>query len=72
MVVSLEKYAKQRHNIKTGNKYFEVVAKVKYLGGTKKKNRSEKLKRKFTSENACSHLVPNIMSLILLSENNEN
>jgi hypothetical protein len=70
MLMSHHQKAGQNHNIKIGNRFFENVAKFKYLGMTIT-NQSfihEEIKSRLNLGNACYHSVQNCLSSHLLSK----
>jgi hypothetical protein len=71
MLMSRDQNADQNQNIKIGNRSFENVSQFKYLGMTvRNKNFIQKeIKRRLNSGNVCYHLVRNLLSSHLLSEN---
>jgi hypothetical protein len=71
MVMSRAQNAERIHNIKTDNSSVERVEEFKYLGTTLKNQNSiqEEIKCRLKSGNACYHLVQNILSSSLLSQN---
>jgi hypothetical protein len=71
MLLSRHKYARQNHDIKRGNRCFENVAHLKYLGTTITNQNliQEEIKRSLNSSNACYHSVQNHLSSHLLSKN---
>jgi hypothetical protein len=64
MFTSREQNAEHSHNIKTGNKFFDMVEQFKYLGKTITNQNfvREEINRRLNSENACYHLVQNLLS----------
>jgi hypothetical protein len=69
--LSRHQNAGQNHNIKIGDRSFEKVAQIKYLGTTLT-NRNfiqEEIERRLNSGNACYHLVQYLLSSRLLSIN---
>ena len=71
MVMSRDQNAGQSHNMKIDNSSFERVEEFKYLGTTVTNQNSiqEEIKSRLKSGNACYHLVQNLLSSSLLSEN---
>jgi hypothetical protein len=71
MLVSWCQMAGQRQNIKIGNRYFESVAKFKYLGKilTDQNYIHEEIKSRLNSGNACYHSIQILLSSRLLSRN---
>jgi sorting nexin-29 len=69
MLVSRCQKAGQRQSIKIGNRFFESVAKFKYLGTTLTDQNCilEEIKRRLNSGNACYHSVQSLLSSCLLS-----
>jgi hypothetical protein len=65
------KKAGQKHSIKIANRFFEVVAKLKYLGTTLTDQNcmNEDIKSRLNSGNACYHSVQSPLSSRLLSRN---
>jgi hypothetical protein len=63
--------ARHNHDIKTNNRCFTNVTKLRYLGTTvrNKKLIHKEIKRRLNSCNACFHSVQNILSSRLLSKN---
>jgi hypothetical protein len=63
MLLSRHQTARQTHDIKTGNRWFENVAQFRYLGMTiTNKNLIKKeIKRRYISGNACYHSVQNLL-----------
>jgi hypothetical protein len=64
------KNARQNHEIKVANRFFENVAQFKYSRTTIKNQNliQEKIKRGLNSGNACYHSVQNLLSSRLLSK----
>jgi coproporphyrinogen III oxidase-like Fe-S oxidoreductase len=64
MLVSRCQKAGQRQSINIGNKSFESVAKIKYLGTTLTDQNCihEKIKSRLNSGNACYHSVQSLLS----------
>jgi hypothetical protein len=73
MVMSRDQNARQNHNIKTDNKFFERVEQFKYLGTilTHQNSIQEQIKSTLKSGNACYHSVQDLPSSSLLSKNTE-
>jgi hypothetical protein len=71
MLVSRCQKAGQRQSIKLGNRYFESVAKFKYLRTTLTDQNCihEEIKSRLNSGNACYHSVQSLLSSRLLSTN---
>jgi hypothetical protein len=69
MLVSRCQKAGQRQSIKIGNRFFESVAKIKYLGTTFTDQNCihEEIKSRLNSGNACYHSVQTLLSSRLLS-----
>jgi hypothetical protein len=63
--------ASQSRDIKIGNRSFENVSQVKYLGTTVTNQNliREEIKRRLNSGNACYHSVQNLLSSGVLSNN---
>ncbi|PNF13842.1 hypothetical protein B7P43_G11786 [Cryptotermes secundus] len=60
----------KNHDIKIGNRCFEIVAQFRYLGTTITDRNliQEEIKRRLNSRNACCHSVQNLLSSRLLSQ----
>jgi hypothetical protein len=73
MLVSRCQKAGQRQSIKIGNRFFESVAKFRYLGTTLTDQNCtsihEEIKSRLNSGNACYHSVQSLLSSRLLSRN---
>jgi hypothetical protein len=71
MIMSREHISEQNHNIKAGNKSFDRAEDFKYLGTTLKNQNliHEAIKNTLETENACYHLVKNLLSSTLLPKN---
>jgi hypothetical protein len=61
--------ARQNHDIKIGNRWFENVAQFKYLGTTITNENLIQEEVNACSGNACYHSVQNLLSSRLLSKN---
>jgi hypothetical protein len=71
MLLSHDKNAGKKYDIKTANKSFENVAQFTHLG-TRVTNQNmiqEEIKRTLNLGNACYHSVQNLLSSHLLSKN---
>jgi hypothetical protein len=71
MVMSRDRNAGRSHIMKTDNRYFERVERLKVLGTNLRNQNSfqEEIKSKLKSGNACYHLVQNLLSSNFLSKN---
>jgi hypothetical protein len=71
MVMSGDQNAGQNYNIKRDNKSFKRVEQFKYLGTalTDRNSIQEEIKSRLKTGNACYHLVQDLLSSSLLSEN---
>jgi hypothetical protein len=71
MLVSRDKNAGQNREIKIGNRSFENISLLKYLGTTVTDQNliQEEFKRRLNSGNACYHSVQNLLFSRLLSKN---
>jgi hypothetical protein len=71
MLMSRNQKVGQKRSIKIANRYFEDVAKFKYLGTTltDKNCMHEEIKSRLNSGNACCHSVQSLLSSRLLSGN---
>ena len=71
MVMSRDQNAGWIHSVRIDNRTFERVEEFKYLGTTLTNQNSiaEEIKSRLKSENACYHLVQNLLSSRLLSKN---
>jgi hypothetical protein len=71
MLVSRDQNAGKNRDIKIGNKSFEKMSQLKYLGMTVTNQNLilEEIKRRFNSDNACYHSVQNLLSSRLPSKN---
>jgi hypothetical protein len=70
MLLSRHQNAGQNRNIKIGDRTFENVAQLKYLGTTVTNQIliHEEIKSRLNSGNACYHSVQNRLSSLLLSK----
>jgi hypothetical protein len=70
MVMSRDQHAVQNHNIMTGNKSFERVEQLRYLGTTitNKSCIHEEIKSILDAGNACYNSAQNLLSSSLLSK----
>jgi hypothetical protein len=71
MLMSRRQKFGQKYSIKIANRYFEDVAKLKYLGTTltDQNHMHEDIKSRINSGNACYHFVQSLLSSRLLSRN---
>jgi hypothetical protein len=71
MLVSRDQNAGQTREIKIGNRSFENLSQLKYLGtkGTNENVIQEEIKRRMNSGNASYHSAQNLLSSRLLSKN---
>jgi len=71
MVKSQHQNAGQGHNVRSDSSSFERVEQFNYLGKTLTYQNSiqEEIKSRLKSGNACCHLVQNLLSASLLSQN---
>jgi len=71
VIVSRDQNARQCHNIKNDDSFFERMEEFKYLGTTLKNQNSiqEEIKSRLKSGNACYHSVQNLLSSSSLSKN---
>jgi hypothetical protein len=71
MLISSSHKIGQKHSIKIGNRSFEDVARLKYLGTTLTYQNSvhKDIKSRINSGNACYHSVQGVLSSRLLSRN---
>jgi hypothetical protein len=71
VLVSQDQNAGQNRQIKIGNRSFENVPQLKYLGTTVTNQNLilEEIKRRLNSGNACYHSVQNLLFSRLLSKN---
>jgi hypothetical protein len=69
MAMSRHQNEGQNGNIQVGNKLFETVKQLKYLGTslTNQNPIHEDIKSRFKSQNACYHSMQNLLSSSLLS-----
>jgi hypothetical protein len=74
MVMFRDQNAGRSHSIKTGNSSFERVEQFKYVGTTLTYQSSiqEEIKSRLKPENACYHVVQNLLFSSLLNENIRN
>jgi hypothetical protein len=70
MLVSRDQNAGKNREIKIGNRSFENVSQLKYLGTTLTNQNliQKEIKRRLNSGNACYHSVQNLLSSHLLSK----
>jgi hypothetical protein len=68
MLLSRHQNAGQNHNIKIGDRCFENVAQLKYLGTTLTNQNliGEEIKRRLNSGNVCYHSFQKLLSSRLL------
>ena len=68
--MSPDKFVRQYHDIKMGNKFSERVEKFKYLETTltNKNSTHEEIKSRMKSRNACYHSVQNLLSSSLITK----
>jgi hypothetical protein len=71
MLLSRHQTAEQNYDIKAANRYFENVARFKYLGKTltNKNLIHEEVKSSLNLGNACCHSIQNILPSLLMSTN---
>jgi hypothetical protein len=71
MLMSRYQKARPKHSIQVANRFFEDVAKLKYLEKTLTDQNyiHEEIKSKLYSRNACYHSVQSLLSSRLLSRN---
>ena len=71
MIMSRDQETRRSHSVKIDNSSFERVEDFKYLGTTFTIQSSvqEEIKSRLKSQNACYHLVQNLLSSSLLSKN---
>jgi hypothetical protein len=71
MFMSCHQTAGQSNYVRVANKFFEKVAKFKYLGATLTDQNCihKEIKSRLNSENACYHAVQYILSFHLLCRN---
>jgi hypothetical protein len=71
ILVSCYQNAGQNWDMKMANRSFKNTSQFKYLGTTvtNKNLIQEEIERRFNSDNACYHLVQNLLSSCLLSSN---
>jgi hypothetical protein len=68
MLLSQHQNAGQNHDIKIGNRCFENVAQLRYLGTKVTDQNHEAIKRRLNSGNACCHSAQNLLFSRLLSK----
>ena len=71
MVLSRDQIARRSHSVRIDNSTFERAEVFNYLGTTLRNQNSipEEIKSRLRSGNACYHLVQNLLSSSLLSQN---
>jgi hypothetical protein len=71
MLLSRHQNAGQNHDIKIANRSFENVAQSRYLGTTVSHQNfiQDEIKRRLNLNNACYHLIQNLLSSRLPSKN---
>jgi alpha-acetolactate decarboxylase len=71
MIMSRHPYLGRNQNIRIAKESFENVAKFKYLGTTliNQNDIHDEIKSRFNSQNACYHIVKNLLSSRLISKN---
>jgi hypothetical protein len=71
MLMSRNRKTGQKHSIRIVNRYFEDMAKFRYLGTTLTDQNCmrEEIKSRLNSGNACYHSVQSLLSSRLLSRN---
>jgi hypothetical protein len=70
MLMSRSQKVGQKHSIKVANRFFEYVAKLKYLGTTLTDQNcmQEVIKSRLNSGNACCHSVQSFVFLLAVKE----